>query len=172
MASFLDIGNGHTLEANRFHRIYFSSEGSLRAAQTLVPFGCRPVMETVQNTPCALVGCNTVDFLPIICPLCALSFCKEHSFEDKHFCSKSAVQSEAVGEGIDNLRIPCSLLGCSDPSLAFKSQPDSAQLACPSCNLFFCIKYGPLSARTTAILTYDTGIVIRRTINVPNWRLR
>ena len=128
-------------------------------------------METVQNTHCTAVGCNTVDFLPIICPLCFLSFCKEHSFEDKHFCLKSAMQSGAAGERIDNSRIPCSLLGCSNPSLAFKSQPDNVQLACPSCNLFFCITYGSLSAKTTVILTNDTGIVIRRPINVPNLRL-
>jgi hypothetical protein len=132
----------------------------------------RPAMETVQNTHCALVGCNTVDFLPTICPLCTLSFCKEHSFEDKHFCSKSAMQSGTAGEGIDNSRVPCSLPGCSNSSPAFKSQPDNAQLACPSCNLFFCIKYGSLSARTTTISIYDTGIVIRRPINVPNRRLR
>ena len=129
-------------------------------------------METVQNTQCALMGCNTVDFLPIICPLCTLSFCKEHSFEDKHFCSKSAMQSEAAEECIDNSRIPCSLLGCSSPSLAFKSQPDSTQLACPSCNLFFCIKYGSSSAHKTAIFMYETGIVIQQPINAPTRRLR
>jgi len=98
-------------------------------------------METVQNTQCALVGCNTVDFLPIICPLCTLSFCKEHSFEDNHFCSRSAVQPGATGDDIGNSRISCSLPGCSDPTLAFKSQPDRSRLACPSCNLFFCTKH-------------------------------
>lgn len=129
-------------------------------------------METVQNAHCALVGCNTVDFLPIICPLCTLSFCKEHSFEDKHPCSKSAVQSGATGENIDNSRVPCSLLGCSNPSLAFKSQPGNSQLNCPSCNLLFCTTYDSSSANIVAILNYDIGIVMRRPINVPNWRLR
>jgi AN1-like Zinc finger len=129
-------------------------------------------METVQNTHCALVGCNTVDFLPVICPLCTLLFCKEHGFEDQHFCSKSAVQSGTAGEGVDNSRIPCSLPGCSNPSLAFKSQPDSSQLACPSCNSFFCIEYGALSARKVTILIYDVDIAMRRPINVPNCRFR
>jgi hypothetical protein len=129
-------------------------------------------METALNTHCALVGCNTVDFLPIICPLCALSFCKEHSFEDKHLCSKSAVQPGATGEVIDNSRVPCSLLGCSNPSLAFKSQPGDSQLNCPSCNLLFCVTYDSSSANIAAILSYNIDIVMRRPINVPNWRLR
>ena len=129
-------------------------------------------METVQDTHCALTGCNTVDFLPIMLPLCTLSFCKEHNFEDKHFCSKSAVQSGAAGETMDNSRIPCSLPDCSNPSLAFNSQPGSSHLACPSCNLNFCITYGSLSACTATISTHDIGIVMRRPISVPNRRLR
>jgi hypothetical protein len=145
----------------------------MRAAQTSIHLGFRhPFMETVQNTHCALVGCNTVDFLPIICPLCTLSFCKEHSFEDNHFCSRSAVQPGATGDDIGNSRISCSLPGCSDPTLAFKSQPDRSRLACPSCNLFFCTKYELLSTRIATTLTDHIDIVMEPRIDAPNWQLR
>ena len=44
-------------------------------------------MKTVQNTQYPLVDGNTVDSLPIICPLCTLSFYSEYGFEDKQVYS-------------------------------------------------------------------------------------
>ncbi|GAA5880012.1 hypothetical protein JCM1840_005289 [Sporobolomyces johnsonii] len=57
------------------------------------------------GTHCSLASCNTLDFLPLRCPHCALEFCRHHAPPAEHHCAnvqqlrnKDAAGTEA-GEG-------------------------------------------------------------------------
>ena len=83
---------------------------------------------------CAFESCNQLDFLPIICKWCTLSFCKLHSQADLHEC-KSSDTSPKKAEIIDPnpKSYPCTHGECKNKELA--------PIICDKCSQQFCLKH-------------------------------
>lgn len=87
---------------------------------------------------CSLESCNRLDFLPIKCDLCGLTFCKEHSSFTGHNCpkyaEKAAKSDTAECVPLKPLEIyECSFEGCK--------QKEMVQVVCEMCHKNHCMKH-------------------------------
>ncbi|KAE9389748.1 hypothetical protein BT96DRAFT_1002950 [Gymnopus androsaceus JB14] len=81
--------------------------------------------------------CSQIDFLPIPCPSCQSTFCKDHIRAEDHSCP--AAKRSDLSESSTKLQ-KCALDGCKNPSLnAYGSL--SGKPTCTSCQGSFCVEH-------------------------------
>lgn len=82
---------------------------------------------------CSFQSCNLLDFLPIKCDLCLLTFCKEHAFITSHNCVK--FNDRVVTDAGKN---PLQYYECKFESC---DQKELVAIECEFCKLNFCLKH-------------------------------
>lgn len=81
--------------------------------------------------------CSQIDFLPISCPACKQTLCKDHIQAEDHSCPASKPYD--LSESSTKIQ-RCVLDGCRNPSLnAYGSL--SGKPTCTSCQGSFCVEY-------------------------------
>src|ERR1700760_4178131 len=86
------------------------------------------------GSKCANPNCEILDFLPIRCPACSSTFCRDHSLMDAHGCPAAGLAKSSASQWVT--RGKCEKDGCEKPSLdsaAGEEGEGRIRAACEKC---------------------------------------
>ncbi|KZO95786.1 hypothetical protein CALVIDRAFT_152506 [Calocera viscosa TUFC12733] len=94
------------------------------------------------GTLCSYPSCHLHDFLPIPCPGCNQSFCRDHALPHEHGCASLATTSAANASQYVAAR-RCDFSGCSHKAMLGNIHADGedAVVKCQACKGAFCVTH-------------------------------
>lgn len=83
---------------------------------------------------CEWPECHRLDFLPFQCDFCKKTFCKDHSYSEKHQCEN--VPDRQV---VDDIKLPTRIQEVSSKLCLKTNCQEKICTQCPKCDLEFCL---------------------------------
>lgn len=107
--------------------------------------------EFIIGKQCSVEGCQQLDFLPVECDKCELTFCRNHYAYESHSCKVYSQECSEAAMKVDKINYPCSNQGCEKKELV--------EISCPCCKLNFCLQHRhPQDHHCQQVETYRHGM--------------